>query len=70
MSVGLIEDDAVVALSGVTACDHEINAATAIPIPIVPVEKNSLNMIESFRVRECCDYEPVPFQDFSIASQN
>jgi hypothetical protein len=70
MSVGLIDDDAVVALSGVTACDHEINAATAIPIPIVPVEKNSLNMIESLRVRECCDHEPVAFQDFSIASQN
>jgi hypothetical protein len=70
MSVGLIDDDAVVALSGVTACDHEINAATAIPIPIVPVEMNSLNMIESFRVRERCDHEPVPFQDFSVASQN
>ena len=48
MSVGLIDDDAVVACSGVTACDHAINAATAIPIPIVPVEKNSLNMIASF----------------------
>ena len=70
MSVGLIDDDAVVALSGVTACDHEINAATAIPIPIVPVEKNSFNMIESFRVREDPDHEPVAFQDFSIASQN
>ena len=48
MSVGLIDDDAVVACSGVTACDHAISAATAIPIPIVPVEKNSLNMIASF----------------------
>lgn len=48
MSVGLIDDDAVVACSGVTACDHAINAATAIPMPIVPVEKNSLNMISSF----------------------
>jgi hypothetical protein len=48
MSVGLIDDDAVVACSGVTACDHAINAAKAIPIPIVPVEKNSLNMIASF----------------------
>jgi hypothetical protein len=68
MSVGLIDDEAVVVPSGVTACDHEINAATA--IPIVPAEKKSLNMIESFRVRECCDHEPVTFQDFSIASQN
>jgi hypothetical protein len=70
MSMGLIDDDAVVALSGVTACDHEINAATAIPIPIVPVEKKSLNMMASFRVREWGDHEPVAFQDFSIASQN
>ena len=48
MSVGLIDDDAVVACNGVTACDHAINAATAIPIPIVPVEKNSLNMSAPF----------------------
>ena len=46
--MGLIDDDAVVAFSGVTACDHAINAATAIPIPIVPVEKNRLRMIASF----------------------
>ena len=45
MSAGLIEDDAKVACNGVTACDHAINAATANPIPIVPVEKNSLNMV-------------------------
>lgn len=43
--MGLIDDDAVVALSGVTACDHAINAAKAIPIPIMPVEKNRLRMI-------------------------
>ena len=48
MSVGLIDDDAVVACNGVTACDHTINAATANPIPIVPVEKNRLRMIASF----------------------
>ena len=48
MSVGLIDDDAVVACSGVTACDHAINAATANPIPIVPVENNSLHMTASF----------------------
>jgi len=38
----------MVAWSGVTACDHANSAAAAIPIPIVPVEKNSLNMIASF----------------------
>jgi hypothetical protein len=48
MSVGLIDDDAVVAWSGVTACDHAIKAAKAIPIPIVPVERNSLHMAASF----------------------
>jgi len=48
MSMGFIDDDAGVACSGVTACDHAINAATASPIPIVPVEKNTLNMIASF----------------------
>jgi hypothetical protein len=30
-SVGLIDEDAVVACNGVTECDHAINAATAIP---------------------------------------
>lgn len=44
----MIDDDAMVAWSGVTACDHANSAAAAIPIPIVPVEKNSLNMIASF----------------------
>ena len=48
MSVGLIDNDAVVACSGVTACDHAINAATANPIPIVPVEKKSFRMTASF----------------------
>jgi hypothetical protein len=47
-SVGLVGDDAVVACNGVTECDHAINTATTIPIPIVPVVKNSLNMIASF----------------------
>lgn len=37
----------MVAFSGVTACDHAMKAAIAIPIPIVPVENNSLNMIAS-----------------------
>jgi hypothetical protein len=37
--MGLIDDEAVVAFNGVTACDHAINAATANPIPMVPVEK-------------------------------
>ena len=48
ISAGLIDDDAAVACNGVTACDHAKNAATAIPIPIVPVEKNTLRMIASF----------------------
>lgn len=48
MSVGLIDDDAVVAWSGVTAWDHAIKAAKAIPIPIVPVERNSLHIVASF----------------------
>jgi len=48
MSVGLNDDDTVVACNGVTACDHAINAATANPIPIVPVENNSLRMTASF----------------------
>ena len=43
--VGLIDEEAVVACNGVTECDQAINAATAIPTPIVPVEKNSLNMM-------------------------
>ena len=47
MSVGLIDDDAVVACNGVTACDHAKKAATAIPIPMVPVEKKSLRMTAS-----------------------
>jgi hypothetical protein len=49
ISVGLNDDDAVVACNGVTACDHAINAATASPIPMVPVEKKScLRMTASF----------------------
>jgi hypothetical protein len=47
--VGLIEADAVVACSGVTECDQAINAATAIPAPIVPVDKNTLNMISPYQ---------------------
>lgn len=70
MSVGLLEDDAMVACNGVTACDHAINAATANPIPIVPVEKNSLNMIAPLVFPDTRDHEPVAFQDFAVASQN
>ena len=50
MSVGLIDDGAVVACNGVTECDQAINIATAIPIPMVPVEKKTLRMTASLRV--------------------
>ena len=66
MSVGLIDDGAVVACNGVTECDQAI-IATAIPIPMVPVEKKTLRMTAfpscSF---ECCDDGPVAFQDFAV----
>jgi hypothetical protein len=47
----LIDEEAVVACNGVTACDHAKSAATAIPSPMVPVEKKSLRMTASLRVR-------------------
>ena len=50
MSVGLIDDGAVVDCNGVTECDQAI-IATAIPIPMVPVEKKTLRMTASLRVR-------------------
>ena len=65
--MGLIDDDTVVACNGVTACDHTKNAATAIPIPMVPVEKKSLRMTASLVFVECCDDGPVAFQDFAVA---
>ena len=49
MSVGLIDDGAVVACNGVTECDQAI-IATAVPIPMVPVEKKTLRMTASVRV--------------------
>ena len=65
--MGLIDDDAVVACNGVIACDHAINAATANPIPIVPVENNSLRITASFVFVECCYDEELAFQDFAVA---
>jgi hypothetical protein len=47
----LIDDGAVVACNGVTECDQAINIATAIPIPMVPVEKKTLRITASLRVR-------------------
>ena len=45
----MIDEEAVVACNGVTECDQAINAATANPIPMVPVEKKScLRMTASF----------------------
>jgi len=43
MSVGLIDDGAVVACNGVTECDQAI-IATAVPIPMVPVEKKTYSL--------------------------
>ena len=45
----MIDKEAVVACNGVTECDHAINAATANPMPMVPVEKKScMRMSASF----------------------
>jgi len=43
MSVGLIDDGAVVACNDVTECDQAI-IATSIPIPMVPVEKKTYSL--------------------------
>jgi hypothetical protein len=64
--VGLIDDDAVVACNGVIACDHAINAATANPIPIVPVENNSLRITASFVFVECCYDEALAFRTLPL----
>ena len=68
--MGLIDDDAVVACNGVTECDHAINAATAIPIPIVPVEKKSLRMTASFVFVNAVIMDQSRFRTLPLPSKN
>jgi len=49
--------------------DHAINAAIAIPRPIVLVEKNSLTMIAPLMIVRS-NYEAIAFQDFAVTSRN
>jgi hypothetical protein len=70
ISAGLIDDDAVVACNGVTACDQTRNAVTAVAIPMVPVENNILDMTESFVFVNAVIMGRLRFRTLPLPSQN
>jgi hypothetical protein len=68
--MGLIDDEAVVACNGVTECDQANSAAATIPIPIVPVENNSLRMMASFLSVNAVIMTQSCFRTLPLPSQN
>ena len=70
MSVGLIDDGAVVACNGVTECDQAVNIATTIPIPMVPVEKKSLRMTASLCSLNALMMDQSRFRTLPLPSKN